>query len=224
MKEGKLNRNDQKTLKVLSKVIEVVSKICEVVMYIGIVGIVISMFFIPTLIKHLDVKDNKMVFDLGKELRLEENKGSIIIYSNDKKIGEEKKDVSLEQYKKILKNNNKDTLIMALEFELVLTIIYMFVIAVMFRTLNKLFKNIEKTTPFTLENIECLKKLFRYLIISYALSLVITIVMEAFTKVEARGGSINIMQILFTAVIIYIFKYGYELQKNSKGNIYDEAE
>lgn len=224
MKEGKLNRNDQKTLKTLAKILEVISKIGEALLYVSMVFVTIGLFVVPVILKNIEVKNDKLVLSLNEQYTIEENEGKISLFNDDKRIVEEKSDVTIAKYKEIIKNNNKKRLISAIQIELVLSIVYMWLLVIVFKSANKLFKNIGLSTPFTLENIELLKKMFKYLISSYALSILTSIIFGLITGVNVSGTSINFVTIVVIIVNIYIFKYGYELEKDSKGNIYDEAE
>ena len=101
---------------------------------------------------------------------------------------------------------------------------YLIIIAIILRNVEKLFKNINKgETPFTLDNVSYIKK-SAYLMIA---AILVTSVGSAFLDLLVKENSYTIdsfdlISILFLFAMAYIFEYGVEIQKDSKGIMYEE--
>ena len=91
---------------------------------------------------------------------------------------------------------------------------------------EKLFNNIKNNnTPFTLDNVNYIKRI-SYLMIAL---IMITPVSELLfnmliDNLENSSGFelMSILEILIIFSMSYIFEYGYEIQKDSKGIMYEE--
>ena len=81
-------------------------------------------------------------------------------------------------------------------------------------------------TPFTLENVNHIKKMAVLLIINILLPMVSELIFRIVLQMPGEVGfeSTSIMEILFLFSMKYIFEYGYEIQKDSNGKIYGEIE
>ena len=96
---------------------------------------------------------------------------------------------------------------------------------IVLNNVEKLFKNIEDgDTPFTLDNVSIIKKISYYLI---AAILVMPISDVLFNQIIAQNETsfidlMTILEILIIFSMSYIFEYGYEIQKDSKGIMYKE--
>ena len=92
--------------------------------------------------------------------------------------------------------------------------------------LELLFENINKgETPFTLENVNHIKKMAYLLIACIILSSFGQTIMNIPMDSDIEFSMFDIVEILFLYSMSLIFEYGYELQLDSKGKIYgDENE
>ena len=91
--------------------------------------------------------------------------------------------------------------------------------------LEKLFENINKgDTPFTLENVNHIKKMSYFMIACIIISGIGEGILESAVRSEFSFGleMFDIVEILFLYVLSYIFEYGYEIQKDSNGKMYGE--
>lgn len=85
---------------------------------------------------------------------------------------------------------------------MVIRILQYFIISLILQNLSKVFGNVEKEgTPFSLENIKRLSKISTLAFFIWILSADITVM--------------NFLFVLVIYAIVYIFKYGYKLQKES---------
>ena len=94
------------------------------------------------------------------------------------------------------------------------------------KNVEKLFDNIKtNNTPFTLENVGYIKKI-SYLMIALIILEPIAGTFLGLITQEIDGESafelVSILEILIIFSMSYIFEYGYEIQKDSKGIMYNE--
>jgi len=89
-----------------------------------------------------------------------------------------------------------------------------------------LFNNIKNNnTPFTLDNVNFIKKI-SYLMISLIIITPISgVIFNSLLGLEDGNSPFELMSILEILIIFsmsYIFEYGYEMQKDSKARMYNE--
>ena len=90
---------------------------------------------------------------------------------------------------------------------------------------ERLFENINKgDTPFTLVNVNHIKKMSYYMIACIVLSGIGEGILNSSMRNEFTFGieMFDIVEILFLFSLSYIFEYGYEIQKDSKGRMYGD--
>ena len=90
--------------------------------------------------------------------------------------------------------------------------------------MEQLFLNIhDGDTPFTLENVDHMKKMAIYMIIAIILSSIgSTIINVAISRDEVFEFNLfNITEIIFIYAMSLVFEYGYRIQKDSKGKMYN---
>ena len=95
----------------------------------------------------------------------------------------------------------------------------------MLKNIEKLFINIHnEDTPFTLENINYIRKIAMFLIIAIIAPTIFGIIFQAIIKMDMNIG-IELMDLILVLIIFsmaYIFEYGYELQLDSRGKMYGD--
>jgi transcriptional regulator with XRE-family HTH domain len=224
----KFKEEKQKKVKLLSKIIYVIAKIGRIFMTIAIPFIIIAMAFIPAIINKVDVKDNKIVFDGTEEyLEIIEENDAVKIKIGDNTIADEDSVEVIEKIKDIL-TEKKGSLIAYVEFAGACLIGYIVLVILVLKHLEDLFKNINKgDTPFTLDNVNHIKKMAYFMIASILLPPIGLAIASLFIKssVDFNLELFNLVEILFLFGMAYIFEYGYEIQLDSNGKMYgDENE
>ena len=226
MKVVKLKEKEQKKVKVLSKVLNVLALIGKIATRIA-AGVVLAVaILIPVFASDIKYKNNEIRFkNISKDvIRFEEKDKDIIIFVNDKKIKDPADQKTLQMVKEVLDNNSitKVTAIVTIGF--VLLSVYLFIIGIILSHIEKLFKNInEGQTPFTLENVEHIKKAAYYMIAAIVFSAIGSGVFALISEAgEVEFDSFDLIEILFLFAMAYIFEYGVEIQKDSEGIMYNE--
>ena len=98
-------------------------------------------------------------------------------------------------------------------------------LTMLFKKVDRLFKNIhDADTPFTLDNVEHMRKMSIYMISLIILPIITSILYQlvADINLSISFSLVSVIEMLFVMAMSYIFKYGYELQSDSKQKMYDE--
>lgn len=220
----KFNEKKQTQVKSLSNVISLIGKIGGIVLKVAIPFVVIVMILIPYIVNNFEVNENKVLFKTDNIRIIDDDK--LEIYNIV--LVDLEDDMSLTEIIDIFNNNSKYEIIGYLEAGLVFLLVDLIVVIIILSYVEKLFSNIKNNnTPFTLDNVNYIKKM-AYLMI--ALILINPISGMLFGSIlgvsEASGGFdlISILEILIIFSMSYIFEYGYEIQKDSKGKMYGKED
>ncbi len=229
----KFKEEKQQKMKGLSKAIYIISRIGKIMITISIPAVIICMLCLPYLINNIDVIDNKIVFK-GTEDNitvLEENVDNNVVVKvklNDMIIADSRDQDTIIKMKDIFENNSKAMIIGYVEIGFLFLVVNLFLYRIVLKYLENLFININSgDTPFTLENVSYIKKMAYLMIATIILPNISGIIFELILKSDLGVGLelFNVVEILFLFSMAYIFEYGYEIQKDSKGKMYgDENE
>jgi transcriptional regulator with XRE-family HTH domain len=223
MKVSSLNKEKQKKLKAISKVLQVLGIIGKIVARIGVGVMAFMLIFTPIMITNTKVdSEAKTVTMFGKKLDLKE-KGERLVYHEDgDNVSIDK--ITLESYERGIKQYGELLFIVFVEIGIITVIALLVCTAKTMGHLEKLFKNINSgDTPFTLENVDHIKKMTYFMIACIALSAISSAVFHlAFVRLDGNETiTFDLVHILFLFAIAYIFEYGYGLQAESKAKLYD---
>lgn len=222
----KFKEDKQKKVKVLSKIISIVSKIGKVCCMIGIVIAALAAIVVPIVVGNIKIKDNTIVFK-NDTVKVVDDDKELVVKVKNATIATIDKAESIEIIRDIRDNdfNNKTLIITYSELGMGFLIATLCLMLLLFKRLDKLFANINSgDTPFTLENVDHIKKI-AYLMI--ALIIIPSISAVMFELVIQRNLNIDfntfsVLEILIIFVMSYIFEYGYEIQLDSKGTMYGD--
>ena len=135
-------------------------------------------------------------------------------------------ELEYKQVVDIFTNNSKFAIIGYLEGGFIFLLVDIVIMIIVLGYVEKLFNNIKNNnTPFTLDNVNYIKRI-SYMMI--ALIMITPISSSLFNLLidnfENSGGFelMSILEILIIFSMSYIFEYGYEIQKDSKGIMYEE--
>ena len=222
----KLNEKEQKRMKGLTNVLSLIGKIGKILTRVGMGFLVVAMIIVPLFISTVEVKGDKLVVS-GEVINITElDDGIRLTVSNNEHvvIGDlNKKDTetiinSIKKYKKPL-------FITLIELGFGILCVFLYIVSLALNRMEKLFTNIhDGSTPFTLENVEHMKKMSIYMIVAIILSAfgssMITIAFGDSANIEFN--LFNIVEIIFIYAMSYVFEYGYHIQKDSKGIMYND--
>lgn len=231
----KLEKEKQKRLKIISKIIFIIAKIAKICVRVAIVALAVAALIGIVCINSINVISNTEieVNNGGNVIEYKIEDGNFVVTEQDngnrinvKTVDIESKE-EIEKITSILNRNSKGTLI----GYVVITLLFMewalILLTITLGHLEKLFKNIhDGDTPFTLENVNHIKKMSYFMI---AVSIVSAIGNVAGNLLIGEDVELNIgfglINILFLYSISIVFEYGYQIQQDTKGRIYgDENE
>ena len=219
----KFNEKKQKEVKTLSNVIAMIGKIGSIVLKVAIPFIIIAMLIVPYIVSNLEIKENEITFKSESIKIVDENK----IEVHGVIIGEYDGDLEDNEVIKVFTNNSKVKIISYFESAMIFLIINIVIMMIILNYVEKLFNNIKNNqTPFTLENVGFIKRI-SYLMIALILITPISDAVFSIISGVSNGGDspfeiINVLEILIIFSMSYIFEYGYEIQKDSRGKMYSE--
>ena len=189
--------------------ISICSKVLQIITMIISAVIVISMFFVPSIVNNINTNDGNIIV-AGKSLQ-------------DFQIDE----ITSNTITNVLNEFSKGEIIFYTEIIIIGLVISVMIISFAMLYLSKLFKNIsEGNTPFTLDNLKNIK-IIAILFIVYLLFPDITgTLFQWITKINLNidYDITKIFYVLIILCIYYIFDYGHQIQLDSKGKIYGEID
>ena len=219
----KFNEKKQNEVKTLSNVISLIGKIGAIVLKVAIPFIVLAMILVPYIVSNIEVKENEISFKSESIKIVDENKIEI----HGVIVGEYDGNLLDNEVIEMLKNNSNIKIISYFETAMVFLIVNIVIMIIILNYVEKLFNNIKnEKTPFTLDNVKCIKKI-SYLMIALILITPISDAVFSIISGISNGGDspfeiINVLEILIIFSMSYIFEYGYEIQKDSRGKMYSE--
>ena len=223
----KLNKEKQKQLKGISKVLSLIGKIAGIVLRVATVFIILAMVCIPFAINSVDVKDGKLISN-NSAVKIVEYEKSLDIRVYDSTATTNIKNNDMKKLATAIETYSKPGVIALFETGLALMLSFIIILIRTLKHLELLFDNINKgDTPFTLENVNHIKKM-TYLMIA---CIVLSAIGETVLNIPMNGSLdldfdlFSIVEILFLYSMSLIFEYGYQIQLDSKGKVYgDENE
>ena len=217
----KFNEKKQNQVKSLSNVISLIGKIGGIVLKVAIPFIIIAMLLIPYLVTNVEIQENKLSFKTDNIKLIDDSKVEVFNII----LLDVEDSMSSGEIIDIFNNNSKYEIIGYLEAGFVFLLVDLIIMIIILNYVEKLFTNIkDNNTPFTLDNVNYIKKI-SYLIIALILISPISDLLFSILLGISNGGSspfelMNILEILIIFSMSYIFEYGYEIQKDSKGKMY----
>ena len=206
----KFEKEKQKKMKTLTKILSLIGKIAGIVVKVAIPFVIIAAIIMPIFFSSIDVKDNKLVSTM-KDIQIVEHNNKI--------------NITYKGHTTLADIENKTQAIVKLELGFTTLVAFLVILSMLLKHLEKLFENINKgDTPFTLENVNHIKKMSYFMIACIIISGIGSGILESAVRSEFSFGleMFDIVEILFLYALSYIFEYGYEIQKDSNGKMYGE--
>lgn len=213
----------QNKMKTLTKILSLIGKIAGIVVKVAIPFVLIAMIIIPIFLSNVDVKDN-MIISNNKNIQLVEHNDKINITYKGHTTVTDVDNRGIEELKGILKNNKTQSIV-KIELGFTTLVAFLVILSMLLKHLEELFDNINKgDTPFTLVNVNHIKKMSYCMIACIILSGIGSGILESSVREDISFGleMFDIVEILFLYALSYIFEYGYEIQKDSNGKMYGE--
>ena len=216
----KFNEKKQNQVKSLSNVISLIGKIGGIVLKVAIPFIIIAMLLIPYLVTNVEIQENKLSFKTDNIKLIDDSKVEVFNLI----LLDVEDSMSSGEIIDIFNNNSKYEIIGYLEAGFVFLLVDLIIMIIILNYVEKLFTNIkDNNTPFTLDNVNYIKRMSYLLIALIIISPLTGTLFGLILGVSESGEGFELMSILEILIIFsmsYIFEYGYEIQKDSKGKMY----
>ena len=220
-----LNKEEQKKMKVLSKIISVISKIGRIFCYIAIPFLCLILIASPYLINKVVIKDNNIALNFkSHNINILEKNDKVVLKFGGFVLTDIDKEFLNTKVISIFENNSKVKIIGYVETGFATLLVIIILTSLIFKHLETLFDNINKgETPFTLENVSLIKKIAWKMIIIILMSNIGGGVFELLlgTELNIEFETYDLVEILFLFSLAYIFEYGRLLGLEAKGKMYD---
>ena len=220
----KLKKEKQKQMKGISKVLSLVGKITGIVLRVAVGFLILAMILVPFGFKYLDIKDGHLTTK-DKKIQIVEIGKNTEIRVGDHVIAADMKASDINNMAIAIDRYGETGVVVFLELGMVFLGAFIIVLIKSLEHLELLFNNInEGDTPFTLENVDHIKKM-AYLMIT---CIMLSAIGQTILNIPLRGqvdlelNVLNVIEILFLYSMSLVFEYGHEIQLDSKGKMYDE--
>lgn len=224
----KLKKEEQKKVKGISKAIKILAKIGRIACLIALPIIVATMCFIPYVIKNIEVNENNLIWKgENNHFSLIQEKEKIVLKYNDMILADAKEEYINTKCIDVLKENSKLLVVGYLEAGFLALCISLILMSKILRHLETLFENINQgDTPFTLENINHLSTIAWLMIATIIIPNIGGAIFSALltTDIGMEFEMFDLVEILFMFALVYIFRYGHQIQLDSKGMMYGEED
>lgn len=226
VKMVKLNNESQRKVKGISKSIYIIARICKIATIIGIIAIVATMVITPILSKNISLISEGKIKLFGEKIEyIRDNEQIEITYKGESSLIEKNENiVVLNEILNILEQDKLFESVIFIEVAFTFLVISLILLNRTLNYLEKLFINIhEGETPFTKENIDYIKRMALLMILTIVIPNIAGLLVSYIIKKDLGIGFeiFDFIYILFLISMSYIFEYGYELQQDSKGKMYD---
>ena len=217
----KFKKEKQEKVKGLSKAIYIIAEIGKVIVSIAIVMALIGIIILPILAFNVEIQEQNKIKAFGTEVEYQtRNEEMVLKYANGEVvIGLVDENTDMNSILEKIRNTSKFSIIVIGEIFLICSVVVLISIYNIMKNVKILFLNIHNgDTPFTKENVQSIKKIAKYMIV--------TILLPSISKNKITIG-IDLIEVLYILIIFcisYIFEYGYEIQLDSKGKMYGEEE
>ena len=219
-----LKTEEQKKMKILSKIVSVISKIGRIFCYIAIPFICLILITSPYLINKAVIKDNNLTLNLkNHNINILEKNDKVVLKVGSFVLADADKEFLNTKVISIFENNSKAKIIGYVETGFAVFLVIIILTSRIFKHLETLFDNINKgETPFTLENVSLIKKIAWKMIIIIIISNIGGGMFELLlnTDLNMEFETYDLVEILFLFSLAYIFEYGRLLGLETKGKMY----
>lgn len=220
----KFKKEKQKQMKGISKVLSLIGKISSIVLWVGFAFLLIGMIFIPIGFSAVDVKDGELIVN-NQVLEMVEKGNTVEVRIGEKVLVGTTTDDEIHSVIPAIEKYSKTGVVVFLELGLAIIGAFMICMIKLLKHLEKMFLSIhEGDTPFTLENVDHIKKMTYLLIACILLAGIGEILLNIplRNQVNIEFSLLTVLEIIFLYSMSLIFEYGYEIQLDSKGKMYDE--
>ena len=223
----KFKKDEQKKMKSISYFIYMFSKIAK---YISVFAIVIaSTTTIASTYLLINTKvdiENNIVTICGENINYELNGKVLKVKDENNKVYKIKFDKEMPEstFKNILEMSKVERISLTLFIDISF-VLAMYLVNRLLSNTQNLFKNIhDNETPFNMENVRYISKIalytLLYILSQDVLGSLVEVIYSLDFNIEIELTNYVLVLVIFA--ISYVFKYGYQIQLDSKGKMYGD--
>jgi transcriptional regulator with XRE-family HTH domain len=220
----KFKKEKQNQMKGISKILLLVGKITSIVLRVAFGFLIAAMILLPIGFKYVDIEDGKIV-SKDKKIQIVEVGKSTEIRIGDHVVAADVSESDINTIAPSIERYGETGVVVFLEIGMAFLGAFIIVLIKSLKHLELLFKNInEGDTPFTLDNVEHIKMMAYLMITCIVLSAIGQTILNIplRSEIDLDFNVLNVIEILFLYSMSLIFEYGYEIQQDSKGIMYDK--
>lgn len=225
----KFKDEKQKKMKFLSKFIYVLAKISRIACLIGAILTVIGAVAIVFVSFNFKYTNEEEMSLYGEVIRIERKTEEVVIRADgyDHKVIDDIDRKVLDNAISFLDKYGVSRSVTFIVVVFAFLVSYLLILYYAFFHLEKLFDNIHnEETPFTLDNVEHIKKMAQLLIASVLVPDIGGLALQGIVRIDlgVEIGLMNFIYVMCLYSLAYIFEYGYEIQRDSRGKMYGDVE
>lgn len=221
------NKDENKRKRLICKILYIASKLIKIFLFVCAILMLLLTVLSPIVTTTFKNKGDNTIEIFNDEYEYHYDKEVLTLkYMEDDDEGKDIKievATSKERIDKFFSHETSFYVIVSLLLLGYLTIV-VFIAAFIFKYLTKIFNNIlNEKTPFTLENVNHLRKMGYVLCFDFVFSVIVCIVLACINtdlSLSISLSSLFLMLVLF--LLSYIFKYGIKLQEDKEEKFYDD--
>ena len=224
----KLNEKEQKNIKTVSTILYMIGRIGKICARVAIGFVIFAMILVGLILPKLDINEDKISYN-GEVVTITELEDGVRISSKQNEhivIGDVKAS-DLNHIRDAYKKFNKWTILGLMEAGFALLIAFLVSVSLALDRMDKLFVNIhDGNTPFTLDNVDHMKKMAYFMIAGIVLSSIGSTIFNIAMGMDEvfEFNLFNVVEIIFIFAMSLVFEYGYRIQKDSKGKMYGKED
>ena len=222
-----LKKEEQKKMKVLSKIISIISRIGRIFCYIAIPFLCVILIAAPYFIQKVEITDNQLTLNISNHnVNLIEENDKLVLKVGPFVLADADKEFLNTKVVSIFENLSKAKIIGYVETGFATLLVIILLTSIILKHLETLFDNIHKgETPFTLENVSLIKKMAWKMILIILMRNISGGMFELLlsTELNFQFDTYDLVEILFLFSLSYIFEYGRLLGLETKGQMYGNS-
>lgn len=218
-KKALLDAKEQKKLKGVSKAIYIIAKICRIFVWIAAVCVAMCAVILPIVGSKIQIAGNNSIVIFKEKVEFSSSGNKLIMSQNGEEISsiEIKEGFTPEDFIEQINRLPIKKLVTLGTVLIIFATATIVIGALIFARIEKIFKNIsESETPFIEENITHLQIIIKLTIASLIVSIITSIFASIAMNSDVNIEFVNVYEILVLIAIMYIYKYGYNLENSKK--------
>ena len=219
MENVEMTEKDVSRLKGVSKAAKILTIIGKVCLIIAVPFIVLAMVAVPLLFKDIKVDESGISYKDVAAVKVDDDRTKIDIIYENKVVYTEENAQSIIKLLDQVDQDSSNKIAVYIDCQLGIALVTIIISIVVLSNLISLLKSIhDDATPFTMQNVDYLRKMACLQIINIVIPIVMSIILGIIFNIELSNwfNTTSIIEVLLIICLVYIFKYGCVLQEKTK--------